>query len=83
MQRYLLGTGLWEFKENGLLNVRQGDWNWGDWGDDIDTEVLTNCWYYLALKSQKEFARILGKQRDAETIEALMKRISDAFDAQY
>lgn len=83
VQRYLLGTGLWEFKDNGLLNVRQGDWNWGDWGDDIDTEVLTNCWYYLALRSQKEFARILGKQRDAETIEALMKRISDAFDAQY
>ena len=83
VQRYLLGSGLWEFKDNGLLNVRQGDWNWGDWGDDIDTEVLTNCWYYLALRSQKEFARILGKQRDAETIEALMKRISDAFDAQY
>lgn len=83
VQRYLLGTGLWEFKDNGLLNIRRGDWNWGDWGDDIDTEVLTNCWYYLALRSQKEFARILGKQRDAETIEALMKRISDAFDTQY
>ena len=83
VERYLFRNGLWRFKDNGLLNVRPGNWNWGDWGDDIDMEVLTNCWYYLALKSQKEFARILGRQKDAETIEALMKRISDSFDAQY
>ena len=83
VERYLFRGGLWRFKDNGLLNVRPGDWNWGDWGDDIDLEVLTNCWYYLALKSQKEFARILGKEKDVKTIEALMKRISDAFDAQY
>ncbi len=83
VERYLLGNGLWTFKDNGLLNVRPGDWNWGDWGDDIDLEVLTNCWYYLALKSQKEFARILGKKKDVEMLEAFMKRISDSFDARY
>lgn len=83
VERYLFGDGLWSFKDNGLLNVRHGDWNWGDWGDDIDTEVLTNCWYYLALKSQKEFARILGKQGDVKKLEAMMGRISDAFDSQY
>lgn len=83
VHRYLHGDGLWTFKENGLLNVRPGDWNWGDWGDDIDTEVLTNCWYYLALKAEKDFARMLGIQADVEQADAMMKRIADNFDSAY
>ena len=83
VHRYLHGDGLWTVKENGLLNVRPGDWNWGDWGDDIDTEVLTNCWYYLALKAEKDFARMLGLQEDVEKADAMMKRIADSFDAVY
>ena len=83
VHRYLHGDGLWTFKENGLLNVRPGDWNWGDWGDDIDTEVLTNCWYYLALKAEKDFARMLGLQEDVEKASAMMKRIEDSFDTVY
>lgn len=82
VHRYL-HDGLWTFKDNGLVNVRPGDWNWGDWGDNIDTEVLTNCWYYLALKAEKDFARMLGLQDDAENAEAMMKRIADNFDAAY
>ena len=38
------------FKDNGLLNVRTGDWNWGDWGDDIDTDIIIPT-EYLALKT--------------------------------
>lgn len=80
VRRYLHSDGLWSFDENGLLDVRPGDWNWGDWGDNIDLKVLTNCWYYLALKAEKDFAEMLGIQDDAEMADAAMKRISDRFD---
>lgn len=83
VHRYLHGDGLWTFKDNGLLNVRPGDWNWGDWGDDIDLEVLTNCWYYLALKAEKDFARMLGLHEDVAEANAMIKRIEDSFDAAY
>ena len=83
VHKYLHADGLWSFKENGLVNVRPGDWNWGDWGDDIDSEVLTNCWYYLALKAEKYFAGMLGKHDDVEMIGAMMDRIAGNFDAAY
>ena len=54
----------------------QGDWSWGDWGTDVDMEVLTTCWYYLALKAEKEFALHLRKLYDANQIGEMMKRIS-------
>ena len=62
---------------------RPGDWNWGDWGANIDLELLTTCWYYLALKAEKEFALYLHKQYDANRIDKMMKRISATFDHRY
>ena len=62
---------------------RPGDWNWGDWGTDVDLEVLTTCWYYLALKAEKEFALYLYKQNDANRVDEMMKRIAAAFDNRY
>ena len=41
----------WQVDKSGLVIERQGAWSWGDWGEHVDMGVLTNCWYYLALKS--------------------------------
>lgn len=74
---------VWQVDDQGMPVVRLGDWNWGDWGTDVDMEVLTTCWYYLALKAEKEFALHLRKLYDANQIGEMMKRISAAFDARY
>ena len=74
---------VWQVEGQGMPVVRQGDWSWGDWGTDVDMEVLTTCWYYLALKAEKEFALHLRKLYDANQIGEMMKRISAAFGARY
>ncbi|MEU0413422.1 hypothetical protein ABZ307_37225 [Streptomyces griseorubiginosus] len=33
----------------GLVNHRAGDWDWEDWGSNIDARFLDNSWYYRAL----------------------------------
>lgn len=81
MHRYLHET--WKVDKNGLPLERNGDWSWGDWGEDIDMGVLTNCWYYLALKAEKEFALQLGKAEDAEEIGRMMFSIEKCFNTKY
>lgn len=81
MKKYL--HEVWEVDMQGFPVPRPGDWNWGDWGTDIDLEVLTTCWYYLALKAEKEFALYLHKQYDANRADGMMKRISSTFDHRY
>ncbi|MDD4820213.1 MAG: alpha-L-rhamnosidase C-terminal domain-containing protein, partial [Flavobacteriales bacterium] len=81
IHRYL--HSVWRTDEKGMPVQRKGDWSWGDWGKDIDMDVLTTCWYYLALKAEKEFAIIADKTTDADEITAMMKKIEQNFDSQY
>ncbi len=64
----------------GLVNHRAGDWDWQDWGSGIDAPVLDNCWYYLALKSIKAMAGVLGITADLATINQRMTSIETNFD---
>ena len=61
---------------DGLVLLRRGDWFWGDWGDNIDQLLLQNCWYYLALKSELELAKILDKASDVAQIDGMLKRMA-------
>ncbi|MDR2916059.1 MAG: glycoside hydrolase [Tannerella sp.] len=81
LHRYL--HKVWKVDYNGLAVERQGDWTWGDWGENVDMGVLTNCWYYLALKAEREFALILGKTQDAEEIQQMMSGIEKSFDLKF
>jgi glycogen debranching enzyme len=45
--------------------------------------VLTSSWYYLALKGEREFAKILGKTEDVEMITKMMDQLAETFDAVY
>lgn len=81
MHRYL--HEVWHTDDDGIAIVRHGDWSWGDWGSNIDLEVLTSCWYYLALKAEKEFALMLGKRGDAALCEQMMKKMKSSFDRRF
>lgn len=81
MHRYL--HEVWQVDEKGQPIIRNGQWSWGDWGTNIDMGVLTSSWYYLALKGEREFAKILGKNADVEMITKMMDQLAETFDAVY
>ena len=81
VHRYL--HEVWQLDEEGMVILRPGEWNWGDWGWDIDMRVLTNCWYYLALKGENEFAKMLGKVDDITLNNEIMSKIEANFDAKF
>jgi hypothetical protein len=81
LYRYL--HDVWKVDKSGLAIERPGGWTWGDWGENIDMGVLTNCWYYLALKAQKAFAGQLGKQEDVAFITQKMETIANCFDTRF
>ncbi len=72
---------LWRIGSDGLVVHRPGDWDWGDnYGDgNIDIPVLENAWYMLALRGQRDMARVAGHTADVPEIEAKMDAIQRAF----
>jgi alpha-L-rhamnosidase len=78
--RYL---SLWKVDNDGLALVREGEWNWGDWGENIDMPVLTSAWYYLALKGLNKIATVLGHERDAKSLADRMAAIENNFDRRF
>lgn len=81
LHRYL--HEVWQTDKSGLVIERPGGWSWGDWGEHVDMGVLTNCWYYLALKAEKEFALQLGKTEDATEITQMMYTIERCFNTKF
>ncbi len=59
---------LWEMGENNLVVHRQGSWDWPDWGKYADMTAIENAWYYYALSTIEEMAKILGKNEDISFI---------------
>ena len=81
LHRYL--HEVWQPEANGLVTERSGDWNWGDWGEHVDMGVLTNCWYYLALKAELNFAAMLGKEDDVRMLTGMMNSFVSCFNTKY
>ncbi|MBN1534020.1 MAG: glycoside hydrolase [Spirochaetes bacterium] len=79
-RRYL---SLWKTRESGLVIPRPGDWNWADWGSNIDVEAFTDEWYYLALMGMNEMAAALGREKDAGSYEKRMASFRNAFQRRY
>jgi alpha-L-rhamnosidase len=87
VKRYL---DIWELDDNGVLVKRlTGDsgsghsdrgWYWGDWGTNVDKDLLMNEWYYLALKGYKNMSELLGETDQAEWAKISMKSFKSAFN---
>jgi len=60
-KRYL---ELWQFDHEGLIAHRQGDWDWSDWGREIDARVIDNAWYYLCMEAAIEMAKLTANEGD-------------------
>jgi len=76
VRKYL---SVWTIGGNGLVVHRDGGWNWGDWGDNIDITVLENEWYYLALKAAIPMAAMSGNAGDTSGYSTKMNSIASNF----
>ncbi|MEN8203007.1 MAG: alpha-L-rhamnosidase C-terminal domain-containing protein [Bacteroidota bacterium] len=77
VKRYL---DVWKIKGDGTLEEREGDWNWGDWGYEIDRPLLHNAWYYLALKGYMHMSELIGEEAEASRTKEEMKSFRMAFN---
>ncbi|MGZ3849188.1 MAG: alpha-L-rhamnosidase-related protein [Flavisolibacter sp.] len=78
VKKYL---SLWTLGDSGLLNHRSGNWDWYDWGNNIDITVMENAWYCLALESASNMAKLLGHPDDASTFLGQREKIKKAVNA--
>jgi hypothetical protein len=74
---------IWKLDANGLIVHRAGDWDWEDWGDNIDAPLLDNAWYYMALDAAARMADVLGNSADASAYRATMASLKTAFVKQF
>lgn len=74
---------LWKVKDDGTLVYRQGGWPWGDWGIEVDVELIENAWYYLALKGVLKMSTLLGYRKMTAVLTAKMKRFKESFNKQF
>jgi len=58
---------IWQTDADGLIVHRSGEngWDWCDWGDNVDTRVLDNAWFCLALEGAAHMAKVAGFPEDA------------------
>jgi hypothetical protein len=61
LRKYL---ALWKIRDNGQLVYREGGWNWGDWGENIDFVLIQHGWYLLALQTAAKLALLAGVPGD-------------------
>ncbi|MDR0705875.1 MAG: hypothetical protein LBF88_12955 [Planctomycetaceae bacterium] len=78
MNRYLQ---LFQFGDDGLVLRRKGGWDWGDWGNNVDLRVLTNCWYYMALTNIVDISNnVPFSKNELENATELRQKIKNRFD---
>jgi hypothetical protein len=61
LKKYL---ALWKMGANGQLVYREGGWNWGDWGQNIDFVLIQHGWYLMALQTAAKMALLSGASGD-------------------
>ncbi len=72
---------LWEMQENGLVEHREGSWDWQDWGSKIDIAPLENAWYYYALSAVKNMAELLKDENAVKEFDGKMKSLYVAYQS--
>ena len=74
---------LWNLSDKGLVVHRSGGWDWTDWGSDIDSEVIDNAWYSLALEGMSNMALLLNDHETYNSCISKMKVIKEAVNKYY
>ncbi len=78
IKSYLLEV--WQTNSQGLVIHRDGQWDWEDWGINIDEPLLDNTWYLLALDAAAQIAPLVGEPGDAPSYLSRAQGIRDEFN---
>jgi hypothetical protein len=63
-----------------LVVHRKGQWDWEDWGENIDAPLLDNAWYALALKSAIKMAKLVSADADVAGYQKQLDSITAKYD---
>ncbi|MDX2191425.1 MAG: glycoside hydrolase [Bacteroidota bacterium] len=74
---------LWKVDSLGKVEHRSGGWDWGDWGTNVDIELLDQTWYYLAITEAKKMAASAAMPGDFPVYDAKINAIKSRFDSNY
>jgi hypothetical protein len=81
IKSYLLNV--WQTNSSGLVIHRAGQWDWEDWGDNIDPPLLDNTWYLLALDAAAQIAPLVGQAGDAALFASRAQGIRSQYNASF
>jgi hypothetical protein len=71
---------VWKLDEDCLVIHRKGDWDWSDWGSNIDVKLLDSVWYHLALQGAIEMAKLCGAESDLPAWQARLKAVENGIN---
>jgi alpha-L-rhamnosidase len=72
---------LWELDDRGLVKHRPGGWTWLDWGQKIDSTLVFNTWYYMALEGAQGMAELTGDSEFYNECEKKLQTLYESFNA--
>lgn len=70
----------YKFNSDGLIVHRSGSWDWADWGENADILPMENAWYFMAVKSCKKMAELLGYKGDISLYDERIKNIEKNYN---
>lgn len=74
---------LWIVDDNGHVNFKEGGWDWSDWGEQIDAELLEQAWYYIALQTYADMAEKMGETTEKVRVLNLAAKIKKFVNENY
>ena len=81
IKSYLLDV--WQTNSQGLVIHRDGQWDWEDWGNNIDEPLMDNTWYLLALDAAAEMAPLVGQPGDVPSYLSRAQGIRNQFNPSF
>ncbi len=74
---------LWKTGSDGLIIHRKGDWDWADWGEEIDMPILDNAWYVMALQTAINMAKVSKADPDVAGYEKKIVSVKNNFNKSF
>lgn len=73
----------WKIMDDGLVEYRTGDWDWGDWGPHIDMQTLMQEWFSTMLKSYAKQAELVGEKTEAKWATQTAAKLDETFRSKF
>lgn len=80
VKKYL---SLWKLEDTGLVEHRKGGWTWLDWGQQIDSALVYNTWYYMALNGASKMAAMQNDNEYGKECQSKMQSLKAAFNRDF